>query len=157
VKSTLALGFAIVIAFGTVPHANAQSTNMLWSWDQATGATKFGAFDPKLRLFLGCGERQAVRVPRRAPMQLQPGKACADGSIPRIYGAFLSAGALFVAARRDSGLTAGKRAFFRFLLSQAGAAYLNAARENDEAQMFMTLQTSGLKGTTVPGTTTAGP
>jgi hypothetical protein len=89
-------------------------------------------------------------------MRPQPGKTCDDGTMPRIYGAFFSAGALFVAARRDSGLTAGKRAFFLFLLSPAGAAYLNAARENDAAQMFMTLQSSGLKGTTVPGTT-AGP
>ncbi len=130
---------------------------MLWSWDQATGATKFGAYDRQLRLFLGCGERQAVRVPRRAPMRPQPGKTCDGHSIPRIYGAYFSADALFVTARRDSGLTAGKRAFFRFLLSPAGAAYLNAARENDAAQMFMTLQNSRLKGTTVPGTTAGRP
>lgn len=155
-KAALAFGLAIAVGCGAAFRASAQETNLLWSWDQATGATKFGAFDPQLRLFLGCGERQAVRVPRRAPMRTQPGKTCDDGSMPRIYGGFSSASALFVAARKDSGLTAGKRAFFRFLLSPAGAAYLNAARDNDGAQMFMMLQGSGLKGTTAPGTT-AGP
>ena len=155
-KSVLALCFAAVVACGVACPANAQDTNMLWSWDQATGATKFGAFDPELRLFLGCGERASVRVPRRAPMRPQPGKNCDDGSMPHIYGSYVTAGALFDAARRRSGLTAGRRAFFRFLLSPSGAAYLMAARENDEAQMFMMLQSSGLKGTTVPGTT-AGP
>ena len=129
---------------------------MLWSWDQATGATKFGAFDPELRLFLGCDERQAVRVPRRAQIRRQPGKTCDGGAVPRIYGAYSSADALFVAARKGSGLIAGKRAFFTFLLSPPGAAYLNAARDNDAAQMFIMLQTSRLKGTVVPGTT-AGP
>lgn len=155
-KAALALGFAMLVACAAAFPASAQDANMLWSWDQATGATTFGAFDPQLRLFLGCGERRSVRVPRRAPIRPQPGKACDDGSMPRIYGSYFSAGALFVAARRNSGLTAGKRAFFRFLLSSTGAAYLGAARDNDEAQMFMMLQGSGLKGTTVPGTT-AGP
>jgi hypothetical protein len=156
VKAALVLGFAIVVACGATSPAIAQDANVLWSWDQATGATKFGAFDPQLRLFLGCGERRSVRVPRRAPIRRQPGKACDDGSLPRIYGSYFSADALFAGARRHSGLTAGKRAFFRFLLSPSGTAYLSAARENDEAQMFMTLQGSGLRGTTVPGTT-AGP
>jgi hypothetical protein len=155
-KAALTLAFAVVLACGAAVSAGAQDANVLWSWDQATGATKFGAFDPQLRLFLGCDERQAVRVPRRAPIRPQPGKTCDGGTVPRIYGAFFSPDALFVAARKSAGLTAGKRAFFRFLLSPAGAAYLNAARENDPAQMFMTLQSSGLKGTTVPGTT-AGP
>lgn len=149
----LALAIGIACA---APRASAQDANLLWSWDQATGATKFGAFDPHLRLFLGCGERRAVRVPRRAPMRLQPGKTCDDSSQPRIYGAYLSADALFAAARRTSGLTAKKRAFFRFLQSRAGAAYLDAARDNDRAKMFITLQSSGLSGTTVPATN-AGP
>lgn len=155
-KAALAVVFALAVACAAARPATAQDSNMLWSWDQATGATKFGAFDPQLRLFLGCSERQAFRVPRRAPIRRQPGKTCEGGSTPRIYGSYSSAESLFVAARRQSGLTAKKGAFFRFLLSPAGAAYLNAARENDSTQMFMVLQSSGLKGTTVPGTT-AGP
>lgn len=155
-RAALALALAIAAAWGAALRASAQEAGMLWSWDQATGATKFGAFDPRLRLFLGCGERQTLRVPLRAPIRPQPGKTCDGGSVPRIYGNYSSADALFDAARRDSGLTAKKRAFFRFLLSARGNAYLNAARESDAAQMFMMLQSSGLKGTTVPGTT-AGP
>lgn len=147
---------AIVLACMTGITAHAGAATLLWSWDQATGATKFGAFDPQLRLFLACDDRQAVRVPRRAPVRRLPGKMCDGGTTPRIYGSFPNANALFVAARRNAGLTANKRAFFRFLLSPAGSTYLNAARQNDAAQMFMTLQSSGLKGTTVPGTT-AGP
>jgi hypothetical protein len=139
-----------------VVAASGEDSNLLWSWDQASGATTYGAFDPKLRLFLGCNERRTVIVPRKAPIQPQPGKTCDGAPAPRIYGAFPNADALFAAARKNAGLTAPKSAFFRFLRSPTSAAYLDAARENDPAQMFMTLQSSGLKGTTVPGTT-AGP
>lgn len=154
-KPLLPLVFAGLLAF-VASGAFGQDANLLWSWDQASGDTKYGAYDPQLRLFIGCGDRRAQVVPKGAALVIQPGKTCNGAPPPRIYGIFGNAEALYASARRSSGLTCSKSAFFKFLRSPKGGDYLNAARANDAAQMFISLQSSGLRGTVVPGTT-AGP
>jgi hypothetical protein len=148
-KAIAALLVGSLLSWVIVVSALGQQSSVLWSWDQPTGATKYGAWDPKLRLFVACKDPRVYHVPPGVSPRPQPGKTCGGGPPPHIYGYFQTAGNLYTAARH-SGVTASKSAFFNYLQSPDGLKYLNAANLNDTAKMTTTLKASGLQGTVPP-------